>query len=78
MKLNTCLLTNYGIKQGKWKDIVSLTVVLKQDEEGANVVTSAMVFVMNLQELRQKRDLFMKREKKGRCFLPSAKKWYVR
>jgi hypothetical protein len=51
-----CLLRNYGIKQGKGKDIVSLTVVLKQDEEGANVVTSATVFVINLQDLRQKRD----------------------
>jgi hypothetical protein len=50
------LLRNGGIKQGKWKYIVSLTVVLKQDEEGANVVTLAMVFGMNLQDLHQKRD----------------------
>jgi hypothetical protein len=49
-------LRNYGIKQGKWKDIVSLTVVLKQDEEGTNDVTSVTVFGMNLQDLRQKRD----------------------
>jgi hypothetical protein len=32
----------------------NLTVVLKQDKEGANVVTSATVFAMNLQDLRQK------------------------
>jgi hypothetical protein len=51
-----CLLRNYGIKQGKGKDIVSPTVVLKQDEEGANTVTSATVFVMNSHDLRQKRD----------------------
>jgi hypothetical protein len=56
MKLNTCLLRNYGIKQGKGKDIVSLTVILKQDEEGTNVLTLATIFGMNLQDLRQKRD----------------------
>jgi hypothetical protein len=56
MKLNTYLLRNYGIKQGKGKYIVSLTVVLKQDEEGTNVLTLATVFGMNLQDLWQKRD----------------------
>jgi hypothetical protein len=36
---------NYGTKQGKRKDVVSLTVALKQDKE-VNIVTSATVFLM--------------------------------
>jgi hypothetical protein len=47
---------NYATKHGKGKDDISLTVVLKQDEEGGNTFTSATVFFMNLQDLRQKRD----------------------
>jgi hypothetical protein len=35
VKLNTCLLRNYGLKQDKWKsDISSMVVILKQDKEG--------------------------------------------
>jgi hypothetical protein len=72
MKLNMCSLRNYGIKQGKGKDIVSLMITPKQDEEGANAITSKVVFI--IQDLRQKGFFFMKREKKGRCFFAFASK----
>jgi hypothetical protein len=64
-------LRNYGIKQGKGKDIESLTVVLKQDE-GTNAITSGIVFVV--QDLWQKGIFFMKREKKRRYFFAFGSK----
>jgi hypothetical protein len=54
MKLNEFLLRNYGIKQGKIKDIVSLMVATKQDKEGANDVTSVTLFV--IQDLHLQRN----------------------
>jgi hypothetical protein len=44
-------------KAGQRKNVISsIVVILKQDKEGANAFTSATVFFMNLQDLRQKRD----------------------
>jgi hypothetical protein len=65
------LLRNYGIRQGKRKDTISLAVALKQDK-GVNTITSATVFLMKA--LRQKEIFFMKREKKGRCFFAFGSK----
>jgi hypothetical protein len=57
VKLNTCLLRNYGLKQDKRRNAISSTIIiLKQDKEGANASTSATVLVKNLQDLRQKGD----------------------
>jgi hypothetical protein len=82
MKLSMFLLRNYGMvflkqdkREKKGEDAISLAIALKQDK-GVNTVTLAMVFLMK--DLRQKGIFFMKREKKGMCFSPSAQNRYVR